>query len=86
MYTSNLSPFVFSFFTPSTVTLVFSLDIFVILPETPLNSPLRIVMVSPSIALVLFLPYFFASLLIMHFLIVYFVSGMLLGISFDYAF
>ena len=29
MYTSNLSPFVFSFFTPSTVTLVFSLDIFV---------------------------------------------------------
>ena len=35
-----------------------SVEIFATLPSTPLNSPLRIVMLSPSMTLTLLLPYF----------------------------
>ncbi len=58
-YTSNLSPFNFSFLTPSIFTPLSGMEILVTFPSTPANSPLMMLAVSPSLIRTLRLPYFF---------------------------
>ena len=56
IYTSNFSPFTFSFFRPSIATVPYSKDTEFTLPVTPLYSPRTTLIESPSITLVFRFP------------------------------